>query len=58
MRWAAEQPAPPIEVHETRDGAAQVTAELNALCDRRRQAADHIERLVRQAARDAESGSS
>src|SRR5690349_4616133 len=26
MRWAAEQPAPRIEAHKTRDGAAQVMA--------------------------------
>lgn len=54
MRWAAEQPTPPLDPQQVGDGIMQVMAELNALRERRRQAADHIERLVRQAARDAE----
>jgi hypothetical protein len=57
MRLAAEQPVPPLDPQQASDGIVQIMAELNALRDRRRRAADHIERLARQAAaRDAKTG--
>jgi hypothetical protein len=55
MRHVMEQPMPPLEAPVARDSAAQIMAEFEALRERRRQAADDIERRVRQAARDSES---
>jgi hypothetical protein len=36
MRWAAEQPMPPLDAEQMRDGVMQVMAELEALRERRR----------------------
>jgi hypothetical protein len=52
-RVAAAEDIP--HVHKRGGAAAQITAELNALRDMRIAAADKIERLVRQSARQAEA---